>query len=951
MISPVQLERCILRAGTLDDYKRFLVRNNHTDREPLPILNGLITQNAEVHLGQVIPVCDGCPVNLSVVDLIPATAGLLCETTTVVVLPPLVASETGAVENVQLTTQKNCDEGGNDMCMVILDYSLTGNMTIGSRQFFLRTLLLNGALVCLGDDEYTTVFTVSEEEEWEQQQNLTGVDDVAPPTLRTSPEVFRNIRASLLLDCLPSVVSDEIRYSDSFLNIPLSLFIGVQDEKGAPLTINSTNFIAELELSSAIFVPAWPAFMLTALFGDKYEQLLTLALRASKDILHGRLIGEGDIVILRIIPRFFVDKQLVCTDACEVMLTYIAHIVQGGFAETAKLSLLNDGVIEIPLRVSEVRSSSGKPYGLLALNGNGTDLLLSLRSSISFTDITPIFPPFRPLKTFHPELSLTVNIRNAIDCCYSPSHSSEIHIFVVHATKENLPYECIATALGANGIEGLIVNLERRNDEEMLELISEYMHSRGEVALILKNAQELTEHLQILHLLDSSDNKFDDYSCIRMIFLVWESIEAPSPTIAARACNVEGVIKGTNPSDADRCLIVSSIFAEAQRSFGLCKSLLLSFNSVASWTVGLSVSDMVAYMQECVSAMKVIPLAEGVYPVLSESICGSVLEKFQKAHGYNLVSTKLQPVRWSDVGGLEDAKRELRETIQLPLLHPELFTSGTKRRTGILFYGPPGCGKTLLAKAVATEMGMNFMSVKGPELINQYVGESERNIRLLFQRARDHSPCILFFDELDALAPARGAAGDAGGAMDRVAAQLLVEMDGTARGRSDGTAPAPVFVVGATNRPDLLDPALLRPGRFDTLCYLGIPATRHEQRQAITALTRKFNLAQDVDFDLLLNTLSLEYTGADLFALCSDAMMFAVEAMLQDAMKGSVTTDETTTTTTTASQAVEENNSNEAPRLVVRMADFLQARSQLKPSVSKEDLKRYESLRTKFTMR
>ncbi|RNC40511.1 putative peroxisome assembly protein, partial [Trypanosoma cruzi] len=149
-------------------------------------------------------------------------------------------------------------------------------------------------------------------------------------------------------------------------------------------------------------------------------------------------------------------------------------------------------------------------------------------------------------------------------------------------------------------------------------------------------------------------------------------------------------------------------------------------------------------------------------------------------------------------------------------------------------------------------MNMNFMAVKGPELINQYVGESEKNIRLLFQRARDNSPCIIFFDELDALAPARGAKGDAGGAMDRVVAQLLVEVDGVGHTRTDGSTTAQVFVIGATNRPDLLDPSLLRPGRFDRLCYLGLPATREEQLVALRALTRKFNLADDVDFDALL---------------------------------------------------------------------------------------------------
>lgn len=147
----------------------------------------------------------------------------------------------------------------------------------------------------------------------------------------------------------------------------------------------------------------------------------------------------------------------------------------------------------------------------------------------------------------------------------------------------------------------------------------------------------------------------------------------------------------------------------------------------------------------------------------------------------------------------------------------------------------------------------------------------------------------MFFDELDALAPARGAKGDAGGAMDRIVAQLLVEVDGVGQSRSDGAESGDIFIIGATNRPDLLDPSLLRPGRFDRLCYLGIPATRQEQLYALRALTRKFTLNSNVNFDELLLPLECVYTGADFFALCSDAMMFAVEDALE-AMRESTMT-------------------------------------------------------------
>lgn len=189
-----------------------------------------------------------------------------------------------------------------------------------------------------------------------------------------------------------------------------------------------------------------------------------------------------------------------------------------------------------------------------------------------------------------------------------------------------------------------------------------------------------------------------------------------------------------------------------------------------------------------------------------------------------------------------------------------------------MFYGPPGTGKTLLAKAIATNFSLNFFSVKGPELLNMYIGESEANVRKVFQKARDARPCVVFFDELDSVAPKRGNQGDSGGVMDRIVSQLLSELDGM----SDGNDGDGVFVVGATNRPDLLDEALLRPGRFDKMLYLGISDTHDKQAKILEALTRKFKFSNDVDLGKIVNTLGFNYTGADFYALSSDAMLNAM---------------------------------------------------------------------------
>jgi peroxin-6 len=210
----------------------------------------------------------------------------------------------------------------------------------------------------------------------------------------------------------------------------------------------------------------------------------------------------------------------------------------------------------------------------------------------------------------------------------------------------------------------------------------------------------------------------------------------------------------------------------------------------------------------------------------------------------------------------------------LPIEKPHLFKSGIAQRSGLLFYGPPGTGKTLLAKAIATECQMNFISVKGPELLNMYVGESEKNVREVFERARENLPCIVFFDELDSLAPARGKGADSSQVMDRIVAQLLTEIDGL--GKRPG-----MFTIGATNRPDLLDSALLRTGRFDKMIYLGVAKTVEEKVKILEAQTRKMIIAPDVNFNEVAKLLPPNFTGADFSALTSESYIIAVKEKIE----------------------------------------------------------------------
>ncbi|MCX8187233.1 MAG: CDC48 family AAA ATPase [Nitrososphaeria archaeon] len=271
------------------------------------------------------------------------------------------------------------------------------------------------------------------------------------------------------------------------------------------------------------------------------------------------------------------------------------------------------------------------------------------------------------------------------------------------------------------------------------------------------------------------------------------------------------------------------------------------------------------------------------------------------------VILEIPNVKWEDIGDLESVKQELKEAVEWPLKYPDVFKRlGIRPPRGILLYGPPGTGKTLLAKAVATESEANFISVKGPEVLSKWVGESEKAIREIFRKAREAAPCIVFFDELDAIAPRRGMHTDAG-VTDRIVNQLLTEMDGIQILKD-------VVVIGATNRPDILDPGLLRPGRFDRIIF--VPPPDIEGRYQILQIhTRNMPLADDVDLRRLAE-LTEGYTGADLEAVCREAALTAAR----------------------------ENINIEK----VYMRHFIAALEKVKPSIAPEQKREYERILTEF---
>ncbi|USG99052.1 CDC48 family AAA ATPase [Thermococcus argininiproducens] len=356
---------------------------------------------------------------------------------------------------------------------------------------------------------------------------------------------------------------------------------------------------------------------------------------------------------------------------------------------------------------------------------------------------------------------------------------------------------------------------------------------------------------------------------------------------------------------------------------------------LAEKTHGFVGADLAALAREAAMAALRRLIEEGKIDFEAESIPKEVLEelkvtrrdfyealKMVEPSALREVLLEVPNVKWEDIGGLEEVKQQLREAVEWPLKYPEAFIAmGINPPKGILLYGPPGTGKTLLAKAVATESEANFIGIRGPEVLSKWVGESEKNIREIFRKARQAAPTVVFIDEIDSIAPRRGT--DVNRVTDRLINQLLTEMDGIEENSG-------VVVIAATNRPDILDPALLRPGRFDRLIL--VPAPDEKARLEIFKVhTRNVPLAEDVSLEELAKRTE-GYTGADIEAVVREAAL--------NAMRGAIVKGEISPNT---------RASDIRKRVKVTMKDFEEALKKVSPSISEETIEYYKRVEEMFT--
>ncbi|MEM2092699.1 MAG: CDC48 family AAA ATPase [Candidatus Bathyarchaeia archaeon] len=305
----------------------------------------------------------------------------------------------------------------------------------------------------------------------------------------------------------------------------------------------------------------------------------------------------------------------------------------------------------------------------------------------------------------------------------------------------------------------------------------------------------------------------------------------------------------------------------------------VDLKKLAEMTHGYTGADLAALCRE--TAMKALRRYLPQINLEEERIPPEILEKMEvKMEDFLNAFKEITPtamrevyvevptVHWDDIGGLEEVKQELREAVEWPIKNPDVFKRlGIRPPKGVLLYGPPGCGKTLLAKAVATECEANFITIKGPEVFSKWVGESEKAIREVFRKARMAAPAIIFFDEIDSLVPRRGLGYADSGVTERVISQLLTEMDGIQTLED-------VVVIAATNRPDIVDPAVLRPGRFDRLIYVPEPDDK-SRLQIFKIYTKNMPLANDVNLEQIAS-ITKYYSGADIEAVCREAAMQAL---------------------------------------------------------------------------
>ncbi len=369
----------------------------------------------------------------------------------------------------------------------------------------------------------------------------------------------------------------------------------------------------------------------------------------------------------------------------------------------------------------------------------------------------------------------------------------------------------------------------------------------------------------------------------------------------------------------------------------------VDLEQIASETHGYVGSDIAslcseAAMQQIREKLDLIDLEEETIDVEVLNSLSVTMANFRFALGTtnpsSLRETVVESVNvsWEDIGGLNSIKEELKETVEYPVMHPEYYTKfGLAPSRGVLFFGPPGTGKTLLAKAVATEVSANFISIKGPELLSMWFGESESNIREIFDKARASAPCVVFLDELDSIAKARGAsASDAGGASDRVVNQLLTEMDGMNIKKN-------VFIIGATNRPDQIDPALLRPGRLDQMIYVPLP-DEPARLSILQAQLRKSPLEPGLDLESIAKV-TKGFSGADLSYIVQRSAKYAIK----DSIESEAQRLKELESQGKSEEDIDVEMKEEDPVPFITRKHFAEAMKTAKRSVSDADLRRYEA--------
>jgi len=429
------------------------------------------------------------------------------------------------------------------------------------------------------------------------------------------------------------------------------------------------------------------------------------------------------------------------------------------------------------------------------------------------------------------------------------------------------------------------------------EIVSKfYGESEGKLREIFKEAEENAPSIIFIDEIDSIAPKRDEVSgeeerrIVAQLLSLMDGLNSRGKVVVIGATNRPNAIDEAlrRPGRFDREIEIGipdrdgryEILQIHTRGMPLADDVDLSW--LADKTHGYAGADLNALTKEAAMAAlrRVLPDVDLEAEEIPREVLNNILvtkDDFKNALKDMQPSTMREVliekpnVKWEDIGALETAKQELKEAVEWPLKFGKVFDHmNAKPPKGILLYGPPGTGKTLLAKAVATESEANFISVKGPEFLNKWVGESEKAVRETFRKARQASPCVIFMDEIDSIAPERGTGGDSN-VTERVISQMLTEMDGL-EGLSD------VVVIAATNRPDIMDPALLRPGRFDKSIYIAPPDK--ESRESIFGIhTRGRPLADDVDIASLADRTD-GCTGADISAICNEAVMNAVRRLV-----------------------------------------------------------------------